>query len=99
MLFLISPAKTLDYETPVPTEVAALATRPRFVKEAAALIEVLKTKSAQDIASLMDLSDPLAQLNVARRDLGRERELLGKGASTANNCRKGASSSALIATR
>ncbi|MCO5976763.1 peroxide stress protein YaaA [Ideonella oryzae] len=66
MLFLISPAKTLDYETPVPTEVAALATRPRFVKEAAALIEVLKTKSAQDIASLMDLSDPLAQLNVAR---------------------------------
>lgn len=66
MLFLISPAKTLDYESPVPPEVAALATRPRFVKEAAALIEVLKTKSAQDIASLMDLSDPLAQLNVAR---------------------------------
>ena len=66
MLFLISPAKTLDYETPVPPEVAALATRPRFVKEAAALIEVLKTKSVQDIASLMDLSDPLAQLNVAR---------------------------------
>lgn len=66
MLFLISPAKTLDYETPVPPEVAALATRPRFVKEAAALIDVLKTKSVQEVASLMDLSDPLAQLNVAR---------------------------------
>jgi uncharacterized protein len=66
MLFLISPAKTLDYETPVPEAVNALATRPMFVKEAAALIDVLKTKSAQEIASLMDLSDPLAQLNVAR---------------------------------
>lgn len=66
MLFLISPAKTLDYETPVPPEVAALASRPRFVKEAAALIDVLKTKSVQEVASLMDLSDPLAQLNVAR---------------------------------
>ncbi|MCA6217898.1 peroxide stress protein YaaA [Ideonella sp. B7] len=66
MLFLISPAKTLDYETPVPPEVAALASRPRFVKEAATLIDVLKTKSVQEVASLMDLSDPLAQLNVAR---------------------------------
>jgi cytoplasmic iron level regulating protein YaaA (DUF328/UPF0246 family) len=66
MLYLLSPAKSLDYETPTPPEVAALATRPTFVKEAAALIDVLKTKPPAEVASLMSLSDPLAQLNVAR---------------------------------
>ena len=66
MLFLLSPAKSLDYDTPTPPEVAALATRPAFVKEAAALIDVLKAKAPAEVASLMSLSDPLAQLNVAR---------------------------------
>ena len=63
MLFLLSPAKALDYDTPagdVPH------TQPLFVPRAAALIEILKTKSPQEIASLMDLSDALAALNVAR---------------------------------
>ena len=45
MLFLLSPAKSLDYETPTPPAVEALATRPAFVDEAAALIDVLKAKS------------------------------------------------------
>jgi cytoplasmic iron level regulating protein YaaA (DUF328/UPF0246 family) len=66
MLYLLSPAKSLDYETPTPPEAAALATRPAFVKEAAALIDVLKTRTPAEIASLMHLSDPLAQLNVGR---------------------------------
>ncbi|RVT50021.1 peroxide stress protein YaaA [Rubrivivax albus] len=66
MLFLLSPAKSLDYETPTSPAVEALATRPAFVDEAAALIDVLKAKSPADVASLMSLSDPLAQLNVAR---------------------------------
>lgn len=66
MLYLLSPAKSLDYETPTPPEVAALATRPAFVKEAAALIDVLKAKPPAEVATLMSLSDPLAQLNVAR---------------------------------
>lgn len=66
MLYLLSPAKTLDYETPVPAEVAALATRPAFVNEAAALIDVLQSKTPAEVATLMGLSDPLAQLNVAR---------------------------------
>ncbi|MCP5272791.1 MAG: peroxide stress protein YaaA [Burkholderiaceae bacterium] len=66
MLFLLSPAKSLDYETPTPPAVEALATRPAFVDEAAALIDVLKAKSPAEVASLMSLSDPLAQLNVAR---------------------------------
>lgn len=63
MLFLLSPAKTLDYETPAHVTTA---TRPLFVQQATELIEVLKTKTPADIATLMDLSDPLATLNVAR---------------------------------
>ena len=64
MLFLLSPAKALDYDTPVPDKLPH--TQPLFVKEAAGLIDVLKTQSPQAIASLMDLSDKLAALNVAR---------------------------------
>lgn len=66
MLFLLSPAKSLDYETPVPPAVEALATEPRYVQEATQLIELLRQKSVADIAHLMDLSDALASLNVAR---------------------------------
>lgn len=63
MLFLLSPAKSLDYESPVPQ---APHTLPAFAADAARLIEVLRRKSPQQIASLMDISDPLAALNVAR---------------------------------
>jgi uncharacterized protein len=73
MLFVLSPAKTLDYETPLAPEVEALATRPAFVPQAAALIEVLRRLTPADVASLMDLSDPLAQLNVARYAAWRSR--------------------------
>ncbi|MCP5287299.1 MAG: peroxide stress protein YaaA [Burkholderiaceae bacterium] len=66
MLFLLSPAKSLDYDTPTPPAVEAMATRPAFVDEAAALIDVLKARSPAEVASLMSLSDSLAQLNVAR---------------------------------
>lgn len=66
MLYLLSPAKKLDYQTPTPPAVAARATRPTFVDEAAVLIDVLKDKTPAEVASLMSLSDPLAQLNVAR---------------------------------
>jgi hypothetical protein len=66
MLYLLSPAKSLDYETPVPPPVEALATRPAFVDEAAMLIDALRRLSPAQVASLMALSDPLAQLNVGR---------------------------------
>jgi cytoplasmic iron level regulating protein YaaA (DUF328/UPF0246 family) len=63
MLFLLSPAKSLDYETPV----AQLPhTLPEFAADAARLIEVLRRQSPQQIASLMAISDPLAALNAAR---------------------------------
>ncbi|HCY14371.1 MAG: hypothetical protein A2Z93_09085 [Curvibacter sp. GWA2_64_110] len=63
MLFLLSPAKSLDYDTPagdVPH------TQPLFVKQSAELIGLLREKSPQDIAELMSLSDALSGLNVAR---------------------------------
>ncbi len=63
MLFLLSPAKSLDYETPVGD---VPHTRPQFVEQSAALIGVLRQKSPQQIAELMHLSDALAALNVAR---------------------------------
>lgn len=66
MLYLLSPAKSLDYETRVPAAVAKKATEPLFVPQAAELIAVLKKKSPRQVAALMDLSDNLASLNVER---------------------------------
>lgn len=66
MLFLLSPAKTLDYDTPVPAPVLRKATEPLFTARAEELIGVLRKKSPAQIATLMDLSAPLAQLNAAR---------------------------------
>lgn len=63
MLFLLSPAKSLDYETPLPELPHTL---PQFTKRSAELIEVLRAKSPRQVAQLMDLSDALAALNVAR---------------------------------
>jgi cytoplasmic iron level regulating protein YaaA (DUF328/UPF0246 family) len=63
MLFLLSPAKSLDYDTPAG---ALPHTLPGFPVQSAELIEVLKKKSPQQIAELMSLSDKLAGLNVAR---------------------------------
>ena len=63
MLFLLSPAKALDYDTPagnVPH------TQPLFVQQAAELIAVMREKSPQEIATLMKLSDALSSLNAAR---------------------------------
>ena len=62
-MFLLSPAKSLDYAPPA-LEVPH--TLPEFVPQSKALIEVLRQKSPQQIAELMDLSDALSALNVAR---------------------------------
>jgi uncharacterized protein len=63
MLFLLSPAKSLDYDTPV----ASLPhTLPQFVTDSERLIEVLRRKSPRQLSSLMDISDALATLNASR---------------------------------
>jgi uncharacterized protein len=66
MLLLLSPAKTLDYDTPVPPALAARAVPPPFVDRSAELIKVLRRLSARQIAELMDLSPVLAELNAER---------------------------------
>lgn len=63
MIFLLSPAKALDYDTPPHV---ATHTQPLFKRQSAELIELLQRKSPQDISRLMKLSDALAGLNVAR---------------------------------
>ena len=63
MQFLLSPAKSLDFDTPAG---AAPHTQPLFIAQAAELVDVLRQKSPQQIASLMSLSDTLAGLNAAR---------------------------------
>lgn len=63
MLFLISPAKALDYETPAHVKTH---TQPLFIEQSTELIAVLREKSPQQVAELMDLSDALAGLNAAR---------------------------------
>jgi uncharacterized protein len=66
MLFLLSPAKSLDYLTPVPRVLLNKTTQPQFLAQAEHLIAVMKKKSVRQVAELMDLSPELAQLNVAR---------------------------------
>src|SRR5690606_34410888 len=63
MLLLISPAKTLDFETPPQT---TLATQPDFLEHSQALIEELRQLSPPQVAQLMGISDKLGDLNFGR---------------------------------
>ena len=64
MLFVLSPAKALDYDSVLPTELPH--SKPLFPEQSAELIAVLQQYAPQQIASLMGISDKLAMLNVAR---------------------------------
>ena len=63
MLIFLSPAKSLDYKTPPHV---ATYTLPAYLKQSETLIKQLRKLSPADIANLMHLSDPLAQLNFGR---------------------------------
>lgn len=63
MLFLLSPAKSLDFDTPAP---GVPFTQPLFVPQAEPLIKALRKKSWRQVGKLMDLSQALSELNVAR---------------------------------
>ncbi len=73
MLFLLSPAKSLDYETPVPPAVLERATQPQFTRQSSELIKLLRDFDAEGIAALMSLSPALSELNVARYKAWRAR--------------------------
>lgn len=63
MKILLSPAKTLDYDTELAID---RTTMPLFVSEADRLNNVLRTKSPKQLVSLMKISDKLADLNWQR---------------------------------
>jgi uncharacterized protein len=63
MLMVISPAKTLDYESPLAT---SRFTQPALLEKSQQLIDVARDLSPAQIASLMGISDKLAHLNADR---------------------------------
>ena len=68
MKVIISPAKSLDFETAPPTLEYS---KPRFVEKTTQIHQVLKTKSVKKISELMNLSDKLSLLNWQRyQDFG-----------------------------
>ena len=60
MLAILSPAKTLDFDSPLTTDQHSA---PDFTKESTALIKTLRQLEPSDIGSLMGISDKLAVLN------------------------------------
>src|SRR3546814_998565 len=63
MLMVISPAKTLDYETAPATE---RFTQPQYLAHSQELIEQLRELSPAQISELMHVSDKIGGLNAAR---------------------------------
>ncbi|CAQ82628.1 MULTISPECIES: peroxide stress protein YaaA [Photorhabdus] len=63
MLITISPAKTLDYESPLTTEKYS---QPALLDQSEQLISICRKLTPAQIASLMGISDKLAGLNAAR---------------------------------
>ena len=63
MKIIISPAKSLDFDTKAPT---SLHTQPRFLEQSEKLNKKLKTLSKKNIAELMKISDALSALNYDR---------------------------------
>ena len=63
MKLVISPAKSLNYESELPT---SFSTQCSFLSEAQQLNALLKMKSAKDLSNLMHISPNLGQLNYER---------------------------------
>ncbi len=63
MLALLSPAKTLDYSTTLPSDVF---TQPRLLEQSQKLIDEAAQLSASEVMRLMTVSEKIAQLNVER---------------------------------
>lgn len=63
MLIVVSPAKTLDYETPSKTKINTI---PDYLDDSQQLINRLRHFSSLDIAELMKVSKKIADLNFDR---------------------------------
>jgi cytoplasmic iron level regulating protein YaaA (DUF328/UPF0246 family) len=63
MLILLSPAKTLDFDTPATT---ATATQPALLEQSQILVDELQTLTPDKISALMHISEKLGNLNFER---------------------------------
>jgi len=63
VLILLSPAKSLDYDSPIPNVKWSW---PRLLNESVQLVDVMRTKSVAELARLSGISDELAALNAQR---------------------------------
>ncbi len=63
MLIVVSPAKSLDYESPLATQKES---EPVLLDKAAELVSVMETKSPRQLQKLMNISENLAELNFER---------------------------------
>jgi hypothetical protein len=63
MLIVISPAKTLDFET---APITKIHTQPEFLKESRQLVKQLKEMTPAEVSSLMKISDKLGAQNFVR---------------------------------
>ena len=63
MLIVLSPAKALDFESPLVTKKHS---QPAMLERSKELVDVLSTKTPQDLQALMSISDSLAELNFER---------------------------------
>ncbi len=63
MLTVVSPAKTLDFESRVATRKCS---QPKFLEQASRLVEHMRTLDPGDLSDLMDISPDLAELNWRR---------------------------------
>ena len=63
MLLVLSPAKSLDFASPVPTDKF---TQPGYLDDSAQLIKTLRQKSPDELSELMHISAKLGELNVER---------------------------------
>lgn len=63
MLIVVSPAKSLDFESPVKT---GKHTQPRFTDQSRQLVDTLRDYSPEDLSGLMNISGKLGELNARR---------------------------------
>ena len=63
MIHLLSPAKSLDFESEISTQIYS---QPQFMAEAETLVKKLKSASKQKVKDLMSISDALTELNTQR---------------------------------
>lgn len=63
MITILSPSKTLDFETPPPTPQF---TGPQFLSDSEELVDILEEFDVEQLGNLMDISEKLSTLNVER---------------------------------